>query len=262
MTFSISFTNMVLLQISNLTKNFGGLTAIDNLSLFVNQGEIAGLIGPNGAGKTTTFNLISGVLRPTNGKILYQGEDITGCRPHVLAAKGIVRTFQLVTLIKDFTVFDNILVATHLQAIPRIWGTFFKSSHYRQQLEFRSRRVLELLDFSGLGDVKNELAQNLPHGYQKRVSLAMALAARPKLLLLDEPMTGMNLEEIQTMMELIRKIREDGIAIFLVEHHMMAVMGLCDRVVVLNFGQKIIEGLPEEVSKNKEVIKAYLGAKH
>lgn len=252
---------MLLLELRNLSKQFGGLTAIDDLSLKIGRGEIMGLIGPNGAGKTTTFNLISGVLRPTRGRVEYKGQDITGQPAYRLAAKGIVRTFQLATLIPAFSVWDNILLATHLQGIPTLWGTFFPGRRGSGEQRARVERASALLEFTGLTAVRDELARNLPQGYQKRLSVAMAVAAQPELLLLDEPMTGMNLEEIQAMMELIRKIGSGGMTILLVEHHMMAVMGLCRRLAVLNFGRKIAEGTPEEVSRNPEVVAAYLGGK-
>lgn len=251
-----------ILEIRNLNKSFGGLSALSELDLTVNEGEILGLIGPNGAGKTTLFNIITGFYSPTSGKIRYRGQDITGHKIHDVAAKGIVRTFQLTILFPHFTTLQNILVATHLYSGLGFWRVLFSTNGYRQKEKQVFQRVLEVIDFMGLTDVKDELAKNLPHGYQRALGVAIAIVANPRLLLLDEPMTGMNLEETKNMMDIIVKMRHREITVLLVEHNMKAVMGICDRIVVLNFGRKIAEGSPEEVSKNEAVIQAYLGAQH
>jgi branched-chain amino acid transport system ATP-binding protein len=253
---------MSLLQVVQLTKRFGGLEAVSSLDFHVDKGEIVGIIGPNGAGKTTLFNIISGTIRPTLGEVLYKEEDITALPTHVLAAKGIVRTFQSVTLFPDYTVLDNVFVATHLSGPPSVVGTLFMTGGHRSQQHRRLHAALKVLEFIGLTGERDELAKNLPHGHQRRLGVAIALAARPETLLLDEPMTGMNTEEVKGMMRLVKRINEEGITILLVEHHMTAVMDLCKRLVVLNFGMKIAEGTPDDVSKNEEVIKAYLGTKH
>lgn len=252
---------MALLDIINLTKRFGGLVAIDGLSFQAHQGEILGIIGPNGAGKTTLFNLVTGAFRPTGGRVLYKEENITGFPPHTVAKKGIVRTFQSTTLIPDFTVFDNIVVSTHLLGAPPLWGTLFNTADSRRRNELRFHKATEILAFTDLERVRDELAKNLPHGFQRRLGVAIALAANPELLLLDEPMTGMNLEEIHAIVDLLRKVREKGVTLLLVEHHMSAIMDICTRLIVLNFGKKIAEGGPQEVAQNKQVIEAYLGVK-
>lgn len=259
---SLSYRMSTVLEVRKLTKKFGGLIAIDELDFSVRDGEILGIIGPNGAGKTTLFNTISGFYPPTAGNIIYKGEDITGLEPYKVAAKGIVRTFQLTTLFSNYTVLQNLLVATHLESKLSLWsGILGMPAHQK-----RERRCLELaselLNFVGLSSIRNELAMNLPHGYQRSLGVAIALAANPRLLLLDEPLTGMNQEEIQSMIELIGKIHQSGVTVLLVEHNMKAVMGTCDRVVVLNFGRKITEGSCEEISRNEAVIRAYLGGGH
>jgi ABC-type branched-subunit amino acid transport system ATPase component len=248
---------MPLLEARNLSKHFGGLAAVNGLDLDVERGEIVGLIGPNGAGKTTCFNLLSGFLRPTNGSVVFAGEDITGRRAHQVAARGLVRTFQLATLFQDLTALENVLLGLNLHARTGLRQVLFSRRIFPPDEVAVSREVLE---FAGLAAHADQLARNLPHGYQRVLGIAMALAARPRLLLLDEPVTGMNLSESAQVMSLIRKIRDDGTTILLVEHNMKAVMGTCDRIVVLNFGRKLAEGTPAAVSTSAEVIEAYLGA--
>jgi branched-chain amino acid transport system ATP-binding protein len=248
---------MPLLEAHNLSKHFGGLAAVNSLDLMVETGEILGLIGPNGAGKTTCFNLLSGVLRPTSGSVVFAGEDITGRRPHQVAARGLVRTFQLATLFQELTALENVLLGLHLHSRLGLRQILFSRRIFPPDEVARSREALE---FAGLAPHANQLACNLPHGHQRVLGIAMALAARPRLLLLDEPVTGMNLAESGQVMSLIKKIRDGGTTILLVEHNMKAVMGTCDRIVVLNFGRKLAEGTPGEVSTSAEVIEAYLGA--
>lgn len=247
------------MEILKLSKAFGGLMAISEFDLSVSQGELLGLIGPNGAGKTTFFNVVSGVYRPTKGRIICRGKNITGLGPDKIAAQGIVRTFQQTLIFSNHTVLQNVLVATHLQSKLVFWPALFNTSNYQERERKTSLRALELLDFVGLVHVKQELANNLPHGYQRVLGVAIALAANPFILLLDEPMTGMNQEETEAMMDLVKKINQSGTTVLIVEHNMKAVMSICSRVVVLNFGQKIAEGSPEEISKNEAVIQAYLG---
>ena len=248
----------MLLEISGLTKYFGGLAAVYQVDMYVNEGEIVGLIGPNGAGKTTVFNLVTGVLRPTSGRIMFDGKDITGREPHVVAKLGIGRTFQLVPIFTDFTVLQNVVASFYLHPRSSLADTFFNTSTYRRNETYILNQSLEILQLLGLDKVKDELAKNQPHGHLKMLGLARALAVKPKLLLLDEPIAGMSLGEIDFTMEAIEKTRKQGITILLVEHN-MRVMDLCDRVIVINFGQKIAEGPMEEVRENQEVIEAYFG---
>lgn len=251
---------MALLEIKGLCKYFGGLAAVNDFDFEVQPGEILGLIGPNGAGKTTVFNLITGFLTPNKGKIIFKGEDITSYKPHLIARKGIVRTFQLTTLFESRTILENMLIAFHLKSRSGFWSAIFNSPLTREREKKILEKSIETLDFMKLLHLKDELAGNLPHGHQRSLGIALAMAASPEMILLDEPVTGMNPEETLATMEQIRRIREKGVTILLVEHNMRAVMGLCERITVLNFGQKIAEGLPNVIKENKDVIEAYLGA--
>lgn len=248
---------MPLLETRNLTKHFGGLAAVDRVDLSIAEGEIVGLIGPNGAGKTTCFNLLSGFLRPTTGTVVFAGEDITGLGPHQVARRGLVRTFQLTMLFQDMTALENVLLGMHLHSRRSLGRVLWSRHAFLPDEVARSREVLA---FTGLAAHADHLARNLPHGHQRVLGVAMALAARPRLLLLDEPVTGMNLEESGRVMTLVKTIRDLGTTVLLVEHNMKAVMGTCERIVVLNFGQKLAEGTPVEVSTSAAVIEAYLGA--
>ncbi len=247
-----------ILEVQNLTRHFGGLVAVDDLSFFVEPESIHGLIGPNGAGKTTTFNVISGFYAPTSGNVIYKGDDVSGMKTAELADLGLVRTFQGTTLFKEFTVLDNVRVACHHMAkagfLSRLFGT---DKHVEAAADALAEETLE---FFGLDHLKNELTANLPHGHQRALGMAVALAAQPQIILLDEPFTGMNPEETRNMMELVRNVRNHGVTVMLVEHDMQAIMGLCDIITVMNFGALLTEGTPDEVRANPAVIEAYLGS--
>jgi len=248
---------MAILEIDSVSKQFGGLTALDNVSFQVEAGEIRGLIGPNGAGKSTMFKNIAGFQVPTMGNIRYQGQSIEGKKPHTIAEMGIVRTFQETTLFQELSVFENALVGTHIRARSNVFSAVLGLDRLKQQAA--SEKVMEVLEFMGLIERKDQLASELPLGSQRALALSIALVSEPKVMLMDEPFAGMNGEETSHMMDLTRKVRESGITVVLVEHDMKAVMGLCNYLTVLNFGQVLAQGTPEEVRNNDKVIEAYLG---
>lgn len=247
-----------ILEVRELTRRFSGLVAVDGLSFAVRPKSIHGLIGPNGAGKTTTFNLISGFYRPTSGRILYRGEDIAGRKTSALADLGLIRTFQGTTLFNEFSVLDNVRVGCHRSARTGLMARILGSD--RDIERAADRKAREALEFFDLDHLAVEPTVNLPHGHQRALGLAVALAADPDLLLLDEPFTGMNPEETRRMMTHVRQLRDErGVAVMLVEHDMQAVMGLCDTITVMNFGRLLTEGTPEAVRSDPSVIEAYLG---
>lgn len=248
---------MPILEIKNVTKQFGGLTALDNVSFQVEEGEIHGLIGPNGAGKSTMFKNIAGFYTPTKGNIFYQGKNIEGEKPHTIAEMGIVRTFQETTLFQEMTVFENVMVGCHINARSNLFSAMLGLDKTRQKAA-RSK-VMKVLEFMSMDDRKDQLASELPLGSQRALAICIALVSEPKIMLMDEPFAGMNPEETNNMMELTRRVRDSGITIVLVEHDMKAVMGLCQDLTVLNFGQLLAEGTPEEIRNNEKVIEAYLG---
>jgi branched-chain amino acid transport system ATP-binding protein len=248
---------MPIIEIDKLTKRFGGLTALKNVSFGVNEGEIRGLIGPNGAGKSTMFKIISGFYAPTQGKIIYQGEDISGRNPSDIAQLGVVRSFQETTLFQELTVFQNVLVGRHMTAGSNIFAAILGLDKARQQIA--QEKADDVLDFMGLSDRKQQLASALPLGSQRALAIAITLASEPKVLLMDEPFAGMNPEETSHMMALTEKVRDAGVTIILVEHDMKAVMGICHYLTVLNFGKLLAEGTPDEIRRDDKVIEAYLG---
>ena len=248
---------MTVLQISNVSKRFGGLTALDQVSFQVEAGEIRGLIGPNGAGKSTMFKNIAGFYAPSEGDIKYLGQSISGLKPYTIAELGIVRTFQETTLFQEMTVFENVLVGCHIRARTNLFSAILGLDHQSQKQA--AIKVFEVLEFMGLFDRRDQLASELPLGSQRALAVSIALVSEPKLLLMDEPFAGMNPEETNHMMKLTRRVQESGITIVLVEHDMKAVMGLCGYLTVLNFGQLLAEGTPEEIRQNDKVIEAYLG---
>ena len=246
-------------EVQGLTKYFGGLAAVNGLSFHLSEREILALIGPNGAGKSTVFNLITSFLRPTSGRISFQDRDITHQDPRAIAVRGIVRTFQHTNLFMEMSALQNVILAHHVLGRSGGWGIYFNTGLARGENARFEESALKILDYFGLQGLKDDLAKNLPHGHQRALGMAIALAANPKLLLLDEPFTGMNPQETETAMGMIQGLRERGMTVILVEHDMRAVMEISDRIVVINFGKKIAEGKPGEIQKNEEVINAYLG---
>lgn len=254
---------MAHLKVENLSISFGGLKALSGVTFEVKKGEIYSIIGPNGAGKTTVFNCISGIYKPSNGKIFFKDLDITPLKPYQVAEVGIARTFQNIELFAHMTTMDNLMLGRHTKLKTGVWaGATFLTAHSKAARdEIQNREIVEeIIDFLELQASRNQLVVNLPYGIQKLVELGRALALEPEVLLLDEPSAGMNLEEKENLIFSIRDIRDDfGITVLLVEHDMNLVMGISDRILALNYGQVIAEGIPQEVQKHPEVLKAYLG---
>ncbi|MCZ2077951.1 ABC transporter ATP-binding protein [Nitrospirales bacterium NOB] len=246
------------LRIQDLSKHFGGLRAISDVSIAVDEGEMVGIIGPNGAGKSTLFNLITGNLRPTAGRIEFMGHDIVGTKPHAIAGLGIGRTFQLNPLFAEFTVLENVQASFFLKPKSGLIATFFGLASYRRNEAIVTRKAQEILELLGLDDVRDEPAKSLPQGRQKLLGIARALAIQPRLLLLDEPLGGLSRTEIDSTMQVIQALRTTGMTILLVEHNMI-VMDIVDRIHVLNFGCRIASGTMEELRRNPAVIEAYFG---
>jgi branched-chain amino acid transport system ATP-binding protein len=249
----------LLLETKRLTKKFGGLTAVNQVDLSVEEGKITALIGPNGSGKTTYFNLLTGVYPPNEGEIYFDQENLAGMKPNLIARKGISRTFQNIQLFQRLTVLENVMVAQDFHCHSTVFGVYVRTPAAVREEEEMRQKAKSFIKLVGLKGIEDQEARNLPYGAQRLLEIARALATQPKLLLLDEPAAGMNITESGDLMTLIKKIRDQGVTILLVEHDMRVVMGISERVAVLNFGQKIAEGIPEEVQKNSNVIQAYLG---
>lgn len=251
----------MLITTEKLTKYFGGLGAVIDLDLSVKEEEIVGLLGPNGSGKTTAFNLLTGVHKPTGGKIYFNGRDITAHKPYDITVHGIGRTFQITKLFDRVSALQNVLTGMHCRTRNGVWRALIRDKKSRYEEEVSVHKSIELLELAGLAHAKDQIAENLPSAEQRRLMIAIAMATDPKLLLLDEPTAGMNAEEIDQLINIIGKIRSRGIAVLLIEHNMRVAMSICERLVVLNYGKKIAEGLPQEIANNEEVIEAYLGRK-
>lgn len=248
------------LRIENVVMQFGGLTAVKDFNLTLNSGEIVALIGPNGAGKTTAFNMVTGVYKPTSGKIYFNNTDITGVRPDLITKTGIARTFQNIRLFKDLSVLDNVLIANHLNIKSNFMDAIIRLPWYKKEENEIMEKSLNLLKKVGLLDLKDEKAHTLPYGKQRRLEIARAMATNPEVLLLDEPAAGMNTKESEDLTQFIQQIRDEfDLTIFLIEHHMQVVMGISDRIYVLDYGVTIAEGTPYDIQNNERVIQAYLG---
>ena len=249
----------MVLEIKKISKNFGGIQALTDVSFSVKEGEVLGLIGPNGAGKTTMFNMITAMYPPSSGEISFIGNTLSKLKPHEITKLGICRTFQNIRLFSELSVRENVMVGNHCRLSTGVWQSVFRTKHQKQEEAEVLRRSDEILEIVGLIDNRFTVAKNLSYGEQRRLEIARALASEPKLLLLDEPAAGMNEKETNDLFDLIKKIQKLNITVLLIEHDMPLVMRICSRIIVLNFGKKIAEGTPNSIQNNKEVIEAYLG---
>ena len=251
---------MALLKATKLSKEFGGLKAVSNFEVTIEKGELIGLIGPNGAGKTTAFNLLTGVYEPTTGEIEFDGKSMIGLKPYQITQQGLARTFQNIRLFSELSVLDNVKIAYHFHIKYGILESVMRMGRFHKEEEEIEKKAIELLEIFQLADKKDEIAKNLPYGDQRRLEIARALAAQPKLLLLDEPAAGMNPQETQQLMKMIQWIKKEfNLTILLIEHDMNLVMNVCERIYVLEYGSIIAQGKPEEIKNNPQVIEAYLG---
>lgn len=252
----------MLLQVESLTKRFEGLVAVNDVSFEVSRGEIMAIIGPNGAGKSSLFNLISGILRPTSGRVYLDGQNITGLKPYRVAAKGIARTFQTTSLFDQLRVVDNLALGFKMRTASGFWSTIFHTPNWKGDKQKASEKVMETLLFIGLQEKAFDFVSTLSQEEQKRLAIGVALAGNPSIILLDEPTGGLIQEDTDSITRLIKKLKENGITVCLIEHKMSMIMDLADRIVVLNYGNKLAEGTPGEISKNPAVIEAYLGGEY
>lgn len=251
---------MPILRTKSITKRFGGLTAVSDLSVELHKNQIVGLIGPNGAGKTTAFNMITGVYTPTEGQVLFMDKPITGIKPHEITKLGIARTFQNIRLFKDLTVLENVLIANHLRLHSNLFSAVMRTPRYMKEEKEMIDKSLHLLEQVNLLDLKDEIASNLPYGKQRKLEIARALATNPQVLLLDEPAAGMNPQESHDLMHFIHQIRDQfDLSILMIEHHMKVVMGICENIYVLDYGVTIAKGTASEIQNDQKVIEAYLG---
>ncbi|KAA3653099.1 ABC transporter ATP-binding protein [Denitromonas sp.] len=248
-----------LLEARGVGKRFGGLTALSDVSLTINKGEVYGLIGPNGAGKTTFFNVLTGAYIPDDGEFVFNGTELPSGKPHLVVEQGIARTFQNIRLFGQMTALENVMAGHHIRTKAGVWGILTQNKHTREEERLTTERAYELLKYVGIERFAHTICKNLSYGDQRRLEIARALASEPQLLALDEPAAGMNATETSQLKVLIEQIRHDGVTVLLIEHDVKLVMGLCDRVAVLDFGKKIAEDVPAVVQKNEAVISAYLG---
>ncbi|ABR50197.1 ABC transporter related [Alkaliphilus metalliredigens QYMF] len=250
---------MAFLEVKNITKHFGGLVAVDNVSVDVKKGEIVSIIGPNGAGKTTLFNMLTGVYTLTEGEILFEGKPIHNLTPQEIVKAGLARTFQNIRLFGDMRVIENVLVGMHINTNYRFFDLIFRTKKFREEEISKHEKAIEILDSIGLKEKMHNYAVNLPYGDQRRLEIARAISTNAKILLLDEPAAGMNAKESDKLLNFIKELRDIGYTIILIEHDMSVVMNISDRIYVLDHGKKIAEGLPLEIANNERVIEAYLG---